>query len=122
MHLDAWQDLALEIDGKHHVVSHRQAEKLGYSCHRLGHGCLLRLGDSASLEVFSQQEDLGACPPSGTLSRVVCPLQERLKECPEVLCMKVYELTMSDKKKRLMMNIPLGSKDWDPFLGSRWTS
>jgi hypothetical protein len=38
----------------------------------------------------------------------------------KALCMEVHGLTMSDKKKGLMMNIHLGLEDWDPFLSSRW--
>jgi hypothetical protein len=33
--------------------------------------------------------------------------------------MEVSGLTMSNKKKKLMMNIPLRSEDWDPFPSSQ---
>jgi hypothetical protein len=36
--------------------------------------------------------------------------------------MGVYKLTTSDKKKELMMEIPFGSEDQDPFLSSQWRS
>jgi hypothetical protein len=55
-----------------------------------------------------------------THPQVECPLQERPKGCLEALCMEVHRLTMSNRKKGLMMNIPIGSEDWDPFLSSRW--
>jgi hypothetical protein len=71
-----------------------------------------------SLEGFFQRKDSGACPPSGTHPQVECPLQERPKGCLEALCMEVHGLAKSDKKKGVMMNIPLGLEDWDPFLSS----
>jgi hypothetical protein len=52
MHLDAWQDLALEIDGRHHVSSQQQAGKSDYLRHQLGHWCPLSPVDLATLEGF----------------------------------------------------------------------
>jgi hypothetical protein len=108
----------VETDGQCHILSHQQVGKLEYLWHR----CPLRRGNSASLEGCFQQKDSGACPPSGTHPWVECLLQERPKGCLEALCMGVCRLTMSDKKKELMMEAPFGSEDQDPFPSSRWRS
>jgi hypothetical protein len=38
--------------------------------------------------------------------------------CLKALCVGVCILTMSNKRKELMMEIPIGSEDPDPFLSS----
>jgi hypothetical protein len=101
MHHGAWWDLALEIDWRHHTSSQQYVGKSDYLRHQLGHWCPLSPGDSASLEGFFEQRDLGDCSPLGTHSQVECSLQERPKGYLEALCMEVCGLTTNSKRKNL---------------------